>query len=189
MPAHEPEIIFNPWTHLGSEMQFQIPLSCIIPNGICEVGNGGNEGNLTVNGISFQKRSFKQPPSKMAFSLHRKYSHFKSCFGASNDPDGAGQNCDNENGKIKFQVSADEVPIKINEKIWITTDMTKSPVCFLVGVGNVNVVEIKIQYHSHPNSCGLMALIDSAVFPKSKYYKKMLSYAILLNLLYTNQIL
>ena len=170
LPAHEPENVFNPWTYLGNELQLQIPLGCIISNGICKVDHEENEGNLTINGISFQKRSSKQPPSSTAFSLHRKYSYFKLCFGAANDLDSSERNGYNENGKIKFQVLADEVPFKINGRIWITIDMTKSPVCFLVGVGNVNMIEIKTQYQSHPNSYGLTALIDAAVFPKGNFW-------------------
>ena len=149
-------------------MQLQIPLGCIISDGFCEVDHEENEENLIINGISFQKRSSKKPPTSTAFSLHRKYSYFKSCFGATNDLDSSERNGNNENGKIKFQVLADEVPLKINGTTWITTDMTKSPICFIVGVGNVNMVEIRTQYQSHPNSYGLMALIDAAVFPKSK---------------------
>ena len=173
LPPHEPESVFNPWTYLGNELQLQIPLGCIVSNGVCEVDHEGNKENLTINGISFLKRSSRQPPSSMAFTLHRKYSYFKACFGVANDLDSGEGKCDNGNEKIKFQVIVDEVPIKINGTIWITIDMTKNPHCFLAGVGNVNMVEIRTQHQSLPNSCGLTALIDAAVFPKGKNYTNM----------------
>ena len=152
--------------YLGTDIKWENVLGCSASVGNCSIDSDVNEGikgNITVNGITFERGIFTLSPTMMTFSLDKKYSLFKACVGQPEDND---PNCSNEKGKIKFQVLGDGVPFKLNEKSWITNDVERNATCMRFGVGHLSMLELRSQHKSHAQPCRLSVWADAALFPK-----------------------
>ena len=106
----------------------------------------------------------------MAFSLDKKYSWFKTCFGVNKNTEDGSPACDSTKERIKFQVVGDGVILKMNEKSWLTKNSEEDASCFEFEVGGVSVLELRSQYQTNFQSCGLAVWADAAVFRKGMFY-------------------
>ena len=126
--------------------------------------------NVTINEKSFESGIVTFAPTSMAFSLDKKYSSFKTCIGIDKNVDDGGPACDNTKEKMKFQVLGDGVILKMNEKSWFTKNSEEDASCFEIEVGKVSVLELRSQYHSNLQQCGMAVWADAAVFRKGMFY-------------------
>ena len=158
-------------------MKWKTPLGCITSNGNCSIDSETEseiEGNITINGKKFGTAFTTLSPTSMAFSLHRKYSFFKTCLGVANSSTYSEASYGNKKGSTKFQILGDGVPFKINGRNWLTKEDNQNATCLLIGVGHVKMLELRSQ--SHDRKCGASAWVDAAVFLKGMSFRFSIRY-------------
>ena len=131
-PFHDPEIPQSPWLKLGSEKVWEklfehIPLYSNNTSG-SEIHPVTQE-NVIINGKTFELGMVDFAPSSMKFTLEKKYSTFKACFGVAKKTEDDNANCRKEKEGIKFQVLGDGIPFKMNGKNWLTKTEPIRPNC------------------------------------------------------------
>ena len=94
----------------------------------------------------------------------------KTCLGAAKNNEDGTPDCDNEKQDIKFQILGDGIPLKINGKSWFTKRSREDATCFEIEISNVSVLELRSQYQTNLQPCGLAIWSDTAVFPNGMIY-------------------
>ena len=126
--------------------------------------------NITINGKEFESGLITFVPTSMAFSLDKKYTMLKACIATTISTEPGAPACGNKKQDIKFQVLGDGNPLKLNEKSWFTKIFKDDATCLEIEVGNVSVLELRSQYQTNLQPCGLAVWTDTDVFPKGMIY-------------------
>ena len=171
--SHGPETTISPWIGLGNDIIWNDAMMYIPSFGNYSIGNDINiatQANITINGKDFESGLVTFVPTLMAFLLDKKYRMLKTCIAAAKNTEDGAPACDNEKQDIKFQILGDNIPLKMNEKIWFTKSSKEDATCLEIEISNVSVLELRSQYQTNLQPCGLAVWTDTDVFPKGMIY-------------------